>query len=107
VFRRQQLRGLLTGDEDAGGIDSAIVSTARGESRPNKPNTPSGCLSVAGQTNSTPIPPMSWVSRDAQASWLPGHLHGNRVLGRTPVEPRDPVLNAPHGTLFCCKFHLR
>ena len=44
---------MWTGGEDTGGIDSAIASTALGESHPNKPNTPSECLSVAGQTNWT------------------------------------------------------
>jgi hypothetical protein len=62
---RQQPGAVWTVGEDTGGIDSAIASTARGESHPNKPNTPSECLSVAGQTNSAARTPS--LERSARA----------------------------------------
>jgi hypothetical protein len=84
-----------TGGEDTGDIDSAIASTARGENHPNKPNTPLGCLSVAGQTNSThfrDVPSGSTETR--RRPGCPDTFTGTELLGRAPIEPRDPVLNA-------------
>jgi hypothetical protein len=40
-----------TGGEDTGGIDSAVASTARGESHSNRPNTPSGWLGRCQQAD--------------------------------------------------------
>jgi hypothetical protein len=48
---------MWTGDDDTGGIDSAIASTAPGESHPNKPNIPLGWLERREPNQLNPLSP--------------------------------------------------